>query len=618
MTQEIPMQLQDVGTAPVLCASRFPGETPQRLTFQGIISEHQWALHELDPEFPADWSAYAYLVLELRNSSPQRFFVRVHTPHGMRVLRIQPVGQGVWYRAAIPLKYFMGKDQEGHDLASTINRPRNSFWMSVEGPFGTLDQVDALELAMEYPIGRPIIEVRLLGLAREDPGAEILEQLPVVDEFGQWRPGDWPGRIGSLAQLESEWKAEEERLARDAIRYTRYGGYPGTQAAATGFFRVEEIDGRWWFVDPEGHLFLSTGVNGMGTRHDTRTAGRESYYATIPPGTRPGMASFYGLNLRRRFGEDWEPRWAELTGRRMEAWGLNTTYVHGATALAPQPRKAYVVTVRDWQIGAGILGLPDVYADEFARHADEIAARDCAPRKDDPYLLGYFVGNEPPWPDRESELVDMILAGPPSATQSEARAFLARGDTLARRRDFVLCAFETYLKIINAAVRRHDPNHLNLGLRFGLEPPEDIIRMGRSFDVYSLNVYGVDPMRKMEHAYQITGRPTLLGEFHFGAPGRGLGAGLVQARDQHERGVAYRYYVEQAAACPSMIGAHWFQWLDQPVTGRMDGENYNIGFVDGTDRPHWDFVAGVQETHRRLLAVHSGQEPPTNVKARRQ
>jgi len=31
--------------------------------------------------------------------------------------------------------------------------------------------------------------------------------------------------------------------------------------------------------------------------------------------------------------------------------------------------------------------------------------------KDDPYVLGYFIGNEPAWPGRESELTDMILKG---------------------------------------------------------------------------------------------------------------------------------------------------------------------------------------------------------------
>jgi len=43
--------------------------------------------------------------------------------------------------------------------------------------------------------------------------------------------------------------------------------------------------------------------------------------------------------------------------------------------------------------------------------------------------------------------------------------------------------------------------------------------------------------------------------------------------------VRYRYYVENAAAHPALIGTHWFQWIDQPSTGRNDGENYNIGFL---------------------------------------
>ena len=46
---------------------------------------------------------------------------------------------------------------------------------------------------------------------------------------------------------------------------------------------------------------------------------------------------------------------------------------------------------------------------------------------------------------------------------------------------------------------------------------------------------------------------------------------------QVERGVAYSYYVENAAAHPAIIGTHWYQWIDQPATGRRDGENYNIG-----------------------------------------
>jgi hypothetical protein len=96
---------------------------------------------------------------------------------------------------------------------------------------------------------------------------------------------------------------------------------------------------------------------------------------------------------------------------------------------------------------------------------------------------------------------------------------------------------------------------------------------------------------------------------------RGLAPGLVQSKNQEERGVAYRYYVEQAAAHPSVIGTHWFQWWDQPPTGRFDGENYNIGFVDVTDRPYRELIDAARETHKRIPDIHSGRIPPVNRRA---
>jgi hypothetical protein len=113
----------------------------------------------------------------------------------------------------------------------------------------------------------------------------------------------------------------------------------------------------------------------------------------------------------------------------------------------------------------------------------------------------------------------------------------------------------------------------------------------------------------------LTGKPILIGEFHFGTPGRGLAASLVQVRDQKERGVAYRFYVEQAFAMPELIGTHWFQWMDQMSTGRFDGENYNLGIVDVTDRPYPDMVEALKETHSRLYQLHTGELEPFGQKA---
>jgi hypothetical protein len=263
------------------------------------------------------------------------------------------------------------------------------------------------------------------------------------------------------------------------------------------------------------------------------------------------------------------------------------------------------------------MGMPDVYADDFAAGVEEAAARQLAQFCNDRYMLGYFIGNEPPWPGRESQLCDALLAGPESAIQQRLKAHLAAGDTAERRKAFILAAFQHYLDTINAAVRRHDTNHLNLGIRFGGNPHDDVVKAARGFDVFSINIYRYAPdPATFDRIYALVPRPILIGEFHIGAPERGLSPGLVQAMNQTERGVAYRYYVEQCAAHPALIGTHWFQWLDQPATGRNDGENYNIGFVDVTDQPYAELVAAANLTHGRLLDVHAGRTPPFDQKPR--
>lgn len=156
----------------------------RRVVFEGARSEHRWALKDLNPELPSDWSVFEYLVLEFRHSSPQRFHLFVYDKGGPRRVVMQPYGQGVWVRASVPLKYFQRRDY-GNQMAAVNNRGTNSFWMSVWGPFGSINAVEALGITMEYPLHKPVLEIRSVRLSREDPGSEILEKLPVLDEFGQ-------------------------------------------------------------------------------------------------------------------------------------------------------------------------------------------------------------------------------------------------------------------------------------------------------------------------------------------------------------------------------------------------------------------------------------------------
>jgi len=607
-------------------ASIARGET-RRAVFETAGAEIAWPLKDLDPALPADWSPYGFLVMELRLSSPQRFDIRVHDAGGVRSVRLSPV-PGAWIRSAVPLTFLTQPARQGNDLAAVHNKARPMMFINLSGAPGELTAVREIGVVMANPVGAPTLEIRSVKLAKEDPGDALLDSKPLVDEFGQWMYDDWPGKAKSLDQLKSAWAAEDKALGTGDFDYCRYGGYQATKAKATGFFRVEKIDGRWWFVDPDGHLFFSAGADCINAAAVTSARGREQLFAALPPaGLSPGRgaagsaagagASFYTWNLTRRFGPDWTDKWIDLTMRRMSVWGFNTIGNWSDQRAASAHRVPYVYTARGWGIETGPMGVADVYAPDFAQVVDRAAAQQCDSRKDDPYLLGYFLGNEPPWPGRESVAVDAILAGPQSALQREAKAFLAGGDTPERRQQFLIRTYTKFIETVTAALKKHDSNHLSLGLRFGGSASPEIVSASKIFDVYSLNNYSYAVnQREIDKVRTLIDRPIVIGEFHFGTPGRGMTPGLRQTASQEERGVAYRYYVENAAADASIIGTHWFQWIDEPSTGRNDGENYNIGFIDVTDQPYRELVDAAKVTHRRLLNVHAGKEPAVTRQAK--
>src|ERR1035438_1899256 len=190
---------------PLLAAAGSARGETRRAVFEAAGTEHTWALKDLDPGLPADWSPYQFLVLELRLSSPQR-----------------------------------------SDLASVHNKARGMMFINLGCTPGELKSVREIGVVMANPIGAPTLEIRAVRLAKQDPGDALLEAKPLVDQFGQWMGDDWPGKATSLDQLQAAWAAEEKALGKGDFSYCRYGGYEGTKAKATGFFRVEKIDGKWW------------------------------------------------------------------------------------------------------------------------------------------------------------------------------------------------------------------------------------------------------------------------------------------------------------------------------------------------------------------------------------
>jgi hypothetical protein len=63
------------------------GDETIKVTFEGVNSQHKWALSDLNPDLPADWSSYEYLTFDMQASTAQT----VLSPD-IRCRRDSPIG----------------------------------------------------------------------------------------------------------------------------------------------------------------------------------------------------------------------------------------------------------------------------------------------------------------------------------------------------------------------------------------------------------------------------------------------------------------------------------------------------------------------------------------------
>src|ERR1035437_829260 len=173
---------------PLLAAAGSARGETRRAVFEGAGTELTWALKDLDPGLPADWSPFQFLVLELRLSSPQRFDLRIHDTNGVRSVRLAPV-PGTWIRSAVPLSFLTQPPRSGNDLASVHNKARPMMFINLSGTPAELKSGSQPGVVMANPIGAPSLENRAVRLANQDPGDALLEAKPLVDQFGQWKIG---------------------------------------------------------------------------------------------------------------------------------------------------------------------------------------------------------------------------------------------------------------------------------------------------------------------------------------------------------------------------------------------------------------------------------------------
>lgn len=467
---------------------------------------------------------------------------------------------------------------------------------------------------------------------------------PFIDTYGQYRHGTWPGKIQSDDDLRRGFAEEERDLADHPppADRSRWGGWKdGPRQEATGFFRTQKVNGRWWLVDPDGYLFWSHGVTGVGLHGGaTSVVGRERYFS-LPDGQSPLAVfrtdkgyDFTAANLYRALGPNWSEHYLDLSHRRLASWGMNTLGMWSQREAMLRRRTPYTVAIH---CGFRSIGhkLPDPFDPGYRQNLRGSLERQ-AETAGDGWNIGYFVDNELNW-GQPVEVVGRVVAGSPKmAAKRELVGFLRErygtieslnarlGSSLADWdavlqstrplalekirpdcEEFYRRLCEAFFRTCREEVKRLAPHQLYLGCRFNHSNDIVMAVAARYCDVISYNLYEWDIRGRR---WPGVDKPFISSEFHFGAQDRGMwGLGLRWASSQQDRARLYRDYVRGALANPQCVGTHWFQYNSQAFTGRGDGENHQIGMCDIGGRPWPELRRAVREVGVDLYRLRASQ-----------
>ena len=471
--------------------------------------------------------------------------------------------------------------------------------------------------------------------------AEIPPLKNIVDRYGQFTLADWPGKIHADQDLISRHKAEEVALRKATAPADRdpWGGWAqGPQLKASGWFRTEKRDGRWWLVTPGGRLFWSVGLDCVGPDAAGPLKGQEELFSWRPDETDPlyafgwkhGYPNFWGMNLYRTYGPDWEKHWLDLTRKRMVAWGFNTVGNWSPDRTCRELRLPFTVPIhydRVEPFNGGDGDISDFFSERWATVVEERIIATTGKWNQDPLCIGYFVDNELPWGKADAFASGALGLTGQRAVKRELTAWLRkkyggianlnkawgydarswddfqafavrlpekRNTALASDMKELLSEFaQRYYSTVATLMKKHAPNQLYLGSRHSAVPPDEVALASAKYcEVVSYNIYGrTETLLSRGRQIALFDRPVLIGEFHFGALDRGMfHGGMVGVSSQEQRGIEYAEYIKTALAQPWCVGAHWFTYGDEMLTGRGDGENFNIGFVSVTDSPYPELV----------------------------
>ena len=400
-------------------------------------------------------------------------------------------------------------------------------------------------------------------------------------------------------------------------------------------FSIQQRDGISWLTRPDGERFFSLGVCCV-----NQGASREKFSLT-----NPGYAAFQHYENSNR--------WAEATWQRLKSWKFTTVGGWSDYPALEQCRDADAAFIPMLAVGM-TCGAPwrDMWDTNIIARMHQIARDQILLLRNDPRLLGYYSDNEMGW--WNATLFKMTLEQSPTSGQRQRLVQLLRetyhnhwsellkdfepegvgsfseldqGGMLYLRpgsqgihvyRRFLGLMAERYYSLVREIIRTYDPRGLILGDRYqSFYYPEVARAAGPFVDVVSMNLNaawndGTFPRFYLDTLHALTGKPVYVSEFYMAAEQNRSGnkndvSTFPVVATQQERAAGFHNTVDALARTPCVVGADWFQYYDEPMHGRDDGENYDFGLVDIHDRPYEPLTAAARALD--LAAIKNGPYP---------
>lgn len=381
----------------------------------------------------------------------------------------------------------------------------------------------------------------------------------------------------------------------------RYGGSMAIRGKATGWFHLEEVKDRWFFITPEGNGFIPIGVNHLGT-----------YFGG---GNQKLRAGERDLVKERHHGSVKEA--AVHVEKLVRSWGFNYAG-YDAPAQVRQTMPFSTGFKQTSTSGVTVFGPPeyvDVFAPAFAADLDQRVAELCGPLRENRFLLGYYLVDLPRWGDMdylENEekkhgvswlsFFRKLPAGSPGKLAYE-KAIAGAADLKAAELAFTVEIADRCYRLTAEAFRRHDPNHLVLGERFAGERlyMPVVERSAKYFPVVATQRDGEFDAAFYRNLHQRTGKPVIsadhVANFITPTTKKVLGRAL---KNEAESAALYASYLRAAFAEPYMVGYNRCQltsriFQDGPPAG------WKQGILDPTGEPYRLLLKAITTTNREVL-----------------